>query len=441
MTDITVHFDSRIGPLKRLHGVNNGPEGYGALVDVSHYYKQAQFPLVRLHDPNWPHAWEVDIHTIFPDFAKDPADPDSYDFTRSDTYIGKILATGAQILFRLGESIEHTPHKYYVHPPADFERWAQICVGIIRHYNFGWADGFHYNIAYWEVWNEPDVSNARMWSGTMEQYFELYRVTARAIKQLDPALKVGGPAAAAADSELAQAFLQMCRDRQLPLDFFSWHVYTIDPERIRQMASYVRHQLDAFGFAATESVFDEWNYMDSSLWSVIFEPGSEYMRKEMFERSKGVEGASFAAAVLTMLQECPVDQANYYDAQPHALFCGLFDYYGVPQKAYYAFDAFNRLAQFPHRVEAAPCEGAQGLYCCAAVNDDGEAAVLISNYGTGTRMYELALNGLATGLRGELYVLDRERNLQPEPLPPIASGRMSLLIPQHAVMLLKFVAV
>lgn len=27
------------------------------------------------------------------------------------------------------------------------------------HYNDGWADGFSYNITYWEVWKEPDLGN------------------------------------------------------------------------------------------------------------------------------------------------------------------------------------------------------------------------------------------------------------------------------------------
>lgn len=438
MSDITIQMNSNKGVIKRLHGVNNGPEGYGALVDVSPYYKKAQIPLVRLHDPNWPHAWEIDIHTIFPDFSRDPGDPASYDFSRSDTYIQRIVDTGAKILFRLGESIEHTPQKYYVHPPTDFDKWAQICVGIIRHYNQGWANGYAFGIEYWEVWNEPDVGGDRMWSGTDEQYFDLYRKTALAIKKLDPSLKVGGPAAARPRGELMKGFLKMCQDEKLPLDFCSWHLYAIDPEEIRELAYYVRQLLDMHGFVDTESIFDEWNFFDGRLWDTIYEQGSEYMRKEMFERSKGVEGASFAAAVLTLMQECPVDEANYYDGQPHALFCGLFDYYGVPQKTYYAFEAFNRICQFPVQVEVAKSEGTEGLYCCAAKNDEGEAALLISNFNGDTRLYELELLNMQPSLNGELYILDKERNLQREGTVTLERSRTKLLIPKHTVVLVTF---
>ena len=59
----------------------------------------------------------------------------------------------------------------------------------IRHYNEGWADGYHWNIEHWEIWNEPDLDrdpkdafNKRCWSGTVEQFAELYTVAARHLK-------------------------------------------------------------------------------------------------------------------------------------------------------------------------------------------------------------------------------------------------------------------
>ena len=142
--------------------------------------------------------------------------------------------TGAEPIYRLGESIEHTSVKRYVHPPADMEKWAAVCLGIIRHYNEGWANGFHYNIRYWEIWNEPENRPA-MWSGTDDDYLRLYRTTALAIKKEFPALKVGGPALGASGSfvkgefvptDFAANFLAMCRKDNVPLNFFSWHCYT-----------------------------------------------------------------------------------------------------------------------------------------------------------------------------------------------------------------------
>ena len=81
------------------------------------------------------------------------------------------------ILADLGESIEHTKRKYHVHPPRDPAKWAAACCGIIRHYNAGWANGFKHGIVYWEIWNEPENRPA-MWTGSDEQFLELYAVAA-----------------------------------------------------------------------------------------------------------------------------------------------------------------------------------------------------------------------------------------------------------------------
>ena len=59
------------------------------------------------------------------------------------------------------------------------------------HYNEGWADGFEFGREYWEIWNEPD--NRKMWTGTHEQFFELYKVTANHLKQrFGDSIKIGG---------------------------------------------------------------------------------------------------------------------------------------------------------------------------------------------------------------------------------------------------------
>ncbi|MCK4515756.1 MAG: hypothetical protein KAU31_10890, partial [Spirochaetaceae bacterium] len=144
MSSVTVDFNESKERLKPLHGVNNGPVGYGSLIDVSDRFRELAIPYVRLHDPNWPHPREVDIPQIFPDFGADPGEPASYAFDRTDAYIQSVLDTGAKIVYRLGVSIEHTEKKYYTHPPSDYDRWAAICLGIIKHYNQGWAGGFYH---------------------------------------------------------------------------------------------------------------------------------------------------------------------------------------------------------------------------------------------------------------------------------------------------------
>lgn len=412
MRTITIDLSREAGVVKPLHGVNNGPLGYGSLVDVSHHFRGAGIPLVRLHDPNYPHPREIDIHTIFPDFSKDPADPASYDFAKSDYYIRTVIETGAKIVYRLGESIEHTPDKYYVYPPADYAKWAQICIGIIRHYNQGWANGFRYGIEYWEIWNEPDGAGPRMWNGTVEQYYDLYRVVAPILKGFDPSLKIGGYAAALVKviPDFFPNFMKMCAEEKLPLDFFSWHSYNDNPELVREISTFVRERLDSYGYTKTESHYNEWSFFDAD-WTAIFVPGNEHYRRDMFERGKGTQGASYSAAVLSLMQDLPIDAANYYDGQPSALFCGLFDYYGVPMKTYYAFQRFGELLRYEHRAHAA-C-GEPGIYLCAAATTGEGGSALISNWRGVSGYYDIALPGIGEGeWVAEEYRIDRDRTDQ-----------------------------
>lgn len=435
MADITVKLNESNGTFKKLHGVNNGPVTYGSLVNVTKYYQKVEIPLVRLHDPNWPHPREIDIHHIFPDMNKDPLDPANYDFSTSDEYMRTVVNTGADVLVRLGESIEHTDKKYFVHPPQDYQKWAEVCIQIIRHYNEGWADGFHYGITYWEIWNEPDNPPA-MWSGTPEDYYRLYEVAASAIKQAFPQLKVGGPALARPyKTEFADNFLAYVRDRKLPLDFYSWHAYTSDVKVVQRIANYVREHLDQYGFEKTESHFNEWNYFEAD-FRTIWNEHSEFIRRRTFERAKNEVGAAYVASVLTALQDLPVDHANYYDGQPTAVFCGLFDYYGAPRKAYHAFEAFYQITKLPERVVTAHQE-CEGLYTLAGKDEQGSSAVMISNYEGKSRFYSIKLEGLSVEGKLKMLMVDSDHDFTEVEPVELNGGEISLWLPQHSVVLLK----
>src|SRR6516164_1813927 len=138
---LEVDFGSASGAIRPLNGVNGGPLMMNGWLDLSATYKELAFPLTRLHDCPYAVPETVDVHSIFPIFDADPLDPNNYRFAMTDDYIQAILDTGSQVVYRLGESIEHyTRRRYHVHPPKDFAKWAQVCVNIVRHYNQGWAN-------------------------------------------------------------------------------------------------------------------------------------------------------------------------------------------------------------------------------------------------------------------------------------------------------------
>ena len=224
MIYINVNFNKIVGKMKPVHGINNGPVSCGISMDTSVFYKKINPPYARLHDTHYPESREVDIHTIFPDFCKDPDDLASYDFKLTDAYLLSILNVGTKIIYRLGETIASSDNRKYVTPPVDFKKYAKICVHIIKHYNDGWADGFHHNIKHWEIWNEPNGDN--MWTGTQKEWLDLYKEIAVAIRDYDSSLLIGGPAACDPDSPINISFLEFVTDNKLPLDFYTFHSYS-----------------------------------------------------------------------------------------------------------------------------------------------------------------------------------------------------------------------
>jgi xylan 1,4-beta-xylosidase len=121
------------------------------------------------------------------------------------------LASGKQTVFWW---------KANVTPPKDLARWDGLVRALVRH----WRDRYGEDeVARWyfEVWNEPDLSI--FWAGTQQQYFDLYRHTAEAIKAVSPRFRVGGPADASGPIE--QPWLQFIAHDHVPADFLSAHSY------------------------------------------------------------------------------------------------------------------------------------------------------------------------------------------------------------------------
>ena len=268
MADLHVDFTQLTGIVKPMHCVNNGPVANKKNQVRSNLddYMAAGIPCARNHDASFCSDYggehSVDVAFIFPDFSRDPDDETAYDFAMTDRYIQTILDAGTEVFYRLGSKIEHGVKKYNIHPPSDFNKWARVCEHIIRHYNCGWANGFHFNIKYWEIWNEPDldaepgVTNFRCWSGTPEEYYELYSITAKHLKRCFPEIKVGGPSVAFRVNEWLDGFLECVRKNEAPLDFLSWHIYTNHPQAMVERLNIVRRKLDNAGFNSTESILN-----------------------------------------------------------------------------------------------------------------------------------------------------------------------------------------
>jgi len=413
---ITVDCALSTNRIRALHGANFGPWCDNGIVDLTPFHQALGLPSTRLHDIPWTYNEVVDIHTVFRNFHADPSNPSSFDFRRTDDYIAAVTNTGAQILYRLGESIEHTSRRYWVHPPLDSVKWAEICLGVIRHYNQGWADGFRHGIQEWEIWNEPENQPA-CWTGTDDQYFDLYRETSRRIRSEFPSLRIGGPAVGNSGelrggkfepSKFVTRFLQRCRLEQLPLDFFSWHAYTDDPAEIVQRAEGIRRLLNEHGFTGTRSSLNEWNYLPNKDWFPFTKKGQGVPRDRLFEHVGGADGASFVAAVLIGLQDAPVDMANYFSADNQGF--GLFSPGGAPRQNYHAFLAFRNLLETPIRLPVSS-DDSKAVFVLAGTNlERSQIQILVSNPSRTHRTLKLRFRNFprSTTVEAETHRLDAQ---------------------------------
>ncbi|MCF6224505.1 MAG: hypothetical protein L3J34_12375, partial [Flavobacteriaceae bacterium] len=408
---ISFDFAKENGIIKNLNGLNLGT----SLKRESHTdfmtqaYKDMKVPYARLHDVPFSYPGSVDIPAIFPLFHLDADDPKNYNFKKTDDYILELLKSGAEVYYRLGVSIEHTKEKYYIDPPSDYEKWAKICVNIIRHYNEGWANGFHLGIKYWEVWNEAD--HPKMWTGTQDQYFDLYKTTVTAIKKYDPELLVG-TAGLSNVNKNGRPLLDYCKKNRLPIDFFSWHDYTQHPEQIVKKALYVRKLLDDYGFEETESHINEWNYWPGT-WSKL--SNNMYYRKNLaLNEMNSAKSAAFVATTLINLQDLPVDQSSFYSGGPSVFGFGLFDSYGIPRKSFYTFRATALLLDTPNRVFSKKDSTYKSIAVIGGLSESkNQAIIMLSNYNSKEEFINIKINNLpwSNATKVEVFTIDDENNL------------------------------
>ena len=424
MANIKVNFNNCIGNIKPMNAVNNGP--IIARKDQSRgnddAFRAARIPYARTHDSSayagYGGAHTVEIQAVFPNFDADVNDPASYDFIVTDKYVSNIQSVGTKVYYRLGTKIEHGVKKYDIFPPKDNQKWAEICEHIIAHYTEGWADGFHYDMEYWEIWNEPDLdpderpmNEHRCWGGTSKQFYEFFAVAAKHLKSRYPNLKIGGPAMAKLQYEgkWFEDFLIYMKENNVPMDFFSWHVYSATVEKIEDRAAYIRQRLDHYGYSATESILNEWNYVRG--WSEDFIYSIEQIISQ--------KGAAFTAAVMSACQNSSVDMLMYYDARP-TVFNGLFDFYTLrPLKGYYPFYYFGKLTDMEKQAEALSDDADIRL---TAASDGERAGVMISYFAEpdDATSKEISLT-LDLGGRYKLYTTDAD-NTNEESIIEVSAG-------------------
>lgn len=248
-----------------------------------------------------------------------------------------------------------------VAPPKDLRRWGALIRSFVGYLVTRYG---RRRVRRWlfEVWNEPNLTV--FWPASADDYFRLYRATAQAIKAVDPGLRVGGPASAAAG--WIHPFMAFVEDEGLPLDFLSTHSYGNLPVDLRPLtARYGRPQLPL--------LWTEWGVTPTHFHSIndlVF--GAPFILHGMKSALGRVDALSYWVI------------SDHFEelGEPTALFHGGFGLLTVgnlPKPRFWALALLERLGEtrLAAHVEG---DGATSLVdVLAAQGRDGRLTILVWN--------------------------------------------------------------
>ncbi|MDD5166983.1 MAG: hypothetical protein PHQ57_06325 [Candidatus Omnitrophica bacterium] len=281
-------------------------------------------------------------------------------------------------------------------PPWDLKAFKELVKNHIRDLSCQKK----YNIWY-EVWSAPDLDG--FFLGRKQEYLNLYRQVAEAVKELEAEAKihipVGGPSVSwwfqnpdgnnimTVEKSLIYELMKFCYSYRLPLDFISWHSYSTNSGAEGEITKYkktavklVRDWLtDYFHFDKnTPLIVDEWNY-DSGM----------NMLPERYENS--FVCASYIPSRIKKMYEAGLDYQVYFCLEDFynkkegvTRNVGAFwldpeasEYKGEPKSIYNVFRMLNHLGN--NMLSPVSKIDDEFLSMVATKTEDG-AVIIISNY-------------------------------------------------------------
>ena len=273
-------------------------------------------------------------------------------------------------------------YKANITPPKSYDEWADLNGALACHLiqRYGAEE---VRTWFFEIWNEPNLD--LFWTGTMEEYFQLYKSAVLAIKKADSKLMVGGPATAI-DAWIPE-LKAFCAENGLPLDFISTHHYPTDAaygkglNMEEQMSRSKRGVLTVRLQKALEEAYPlpvyytEWNNSPSPRDSYHDDPyNAAFIVKTITDSLKQLdcnllECYSFWS-FSDIFEECG------FSSEPFHGGFGLMNIYGIPKPSYRAFQMLSRLSG--ECLEAVVDENS--TIDCFACQDENNTVILISNY-------------------------------------------------------------
>lgn len=234
--------------------------------------------------------------------------------------------------------------------PKDPNKWADLIRALVTHFKERYGED-EVRSWYFEVWNEPNLTDG-FFVGTQQDYFDLYATTARAVKSVSSAYRVGGPATAGC--AWLPEFIGYCAKNEVPVDFVSTHDYAVDvghldetgnagtvfshnPQTISGNVARMREQIAASPMPNLELHFTEWSASYTPTDPIHDSYHSAAFILDKLKQS-GTAAQSMSYWVFTDIFE----EAGPRFTPFHGGF-GLLNYQDVRKPAFFAYQFLNRL--------------------------------------------------------------------------------------------------
>lgn len=209
------------------------------------------------------HGLFCDDMAIYHEYEENGEVKVEYNFTYLDMVMDSYRKVGLKPFLELGfmpgKLASGTQTVFYwkgnTTPPKDYDMWCDMVQALLRHLmgRYGREEVLTWPI---EVWNEPNLRG--FWENAdMQEYFKLFKSSFLAIKEVDEAFRVGGPAVCGGTDEVwIKGFMEFCHQEKLEIDFVTRHHYTSEFPKHQGHYGYIKLMNPEEGFANLQTTRD-----------------------------------------------------------------------------------------------------------------------------------------------------------------------------------------
>ena len=217
-----------------IHEGRNIPEDFAGIVHAGETQTQREYDYLNYVGANWK------LHTFY--WNRIEPEQGKWDFQFYDTVVDMGKAAGIKTLGILAYDnwwihADQKSHSYI--SPEQTPHYLEYVRKTVEHFR-GRVDA-------WCIWNEP---NFHFWNGTDEEFFELSRRAADAVREVDSEVILLGGAFNRGIFGLPKKFIRGLFDSGAmeKVDAVAFHPYELNPARTARLYDQFKKIVDDYGF-------------------------------------------------------------------------------------------------------------------------------------------------------------------------------------------------